>query len=152
MPAPEQQRLIDAMAGTWLGEETLFPSPWDPSGGVAVGRTQARSILDGHLVTSDYAEERDGAIVFRGHGIYAWDTPSACYRMYWFDSMAPCPLQPPAAGHWVGQRLTFELATATAEYRYVYDFEEPGFYVYTSELRRPDGEWATYMRGEYVRQ
>jgi len=150
--APEQQRLLDAMAGTWLGEEELYPSPWDPKGGTAIGRTQARAGLDGQVITSDYAEERDGQIVFRGHGVYAWDQGSGAYRMYWFDSQTPCPLLLPATGTWQGDRLSFEMPSESADYRYVYDFQEPGFYVFTIELRPKGGTWAVFMRGEYVRQ
>ena len=32
MPEPgEQHRALQALAGTWAGEETLYPSPWDRS-------------------------------------------------------------------------------------------------------------------------
>ncbi|MFZ4578389.1 MAG: DUF1579 family protein [Myxococcota bacterium] len=150
--APEQQRLIDAMVGTWLADERLLPSPLDPAGGVATGRTQARAALEGLVVTADYAEERDDQIVFRGHGVYGWDAELRAYRMYWFDSLQPFPRAGHAVGHWVGHTLTFRVSTSSAEHRYVYDFHEPGYYEFRIEIQRSGGKVETYMHGAYVRQ
>lgn len=150
--APEQQRLVDAMSGTWLGELRSHPSPWDPAGGLSVGRTQARPALAGAIVVSDYAEERDGVIAFRGHGVYSWDKVHACYRMYWFDTVQPAPLLLPATGHWDDQDLVFMVATDIAEHRYIYRFLEPGYYIFRIELRRAGEDWRTFAEGDYVRQ
>ncbi|MSP92155.1 MAG: DUF1579 domain-containing protein [Myxococcales bacterium] len=160
-PTPEQRRLLEAMVGTWFGDETLYPSPWDPKGGTAIGRTQSRPVLDGLLVCADYVEERDGAIVFRGHGLYGWDAVQACYTMYWFDSMGPCPRRLPAIGQFEDgappgmTRLAFTVPGDTATTRYVYDFAPPlsGYYEFRIEMREgADGPWRTVMRGEYARQ
>lgn len=149
---PEQQRLIDAMCGTWLGDLQSFPSPWDPAGGVAQGRTQARAILGGMLVSTDYAEERDGVVTFRGHGVYGWDVAAQCYRMYWFDTVQPTPTLLPATGHWNDNVLMFEVATDIAEHRYIYHFLEPGYYEFSIALRRAGQDWRLYARGQYARQ
>lgn len=149
---PEQRRLLDAMTGTWLGEERLSPTPWDQRGGMAVGRTQARAGIGGLAVLADYAEERDGAIVFRGHGLYSWDAVGGTYCMYWFDSVLPCPTHLPARGTWDGDTLAFDVPGDEADYRYVYDFLAPGFYEFRIEYRTADAPWAIAMRGEYVRQ
>lgn len=151
LPA-QQQRLIDAFCGTWLGDLRSFPSPWDPAGGVARGRTQARSAVGGALVTTDYAEERDGQITFRGHGVYGWDGAANCYRMYWFDSVQPTPTLLPASGFWVDDELVFEVATDIAEHRYSYRFVEPGYYIFTISLRRAGQDWRVYAEGHYARQ
>ena len=140
------------MAGTWLGELRSFPSPWDPAGGVAVGRTQCRIALGGQLLVSDYAEERDGAITFRGHGVYGWDAQHAVYRMYWFDTVQPTPLLVPAAGTWQGTDLTFAVQTDVAEHRYVYEFHQRDYYTFRIDLRRSGEQWRTYARGQYARQ
>jgi len=149
---PEQRRLNDQMTGTWLGELRSFPSPWDPAGGVAAGRTQCRTALGGRAVVSDYAEERDGAVTFRGHGYYAWDAQHRVYRMYWFDTVQPTPLLVPAEGCWPARELTFSVRTDVAEHRYVYDFVDKDFYVFRIDLRRAGDDWRTYARGEYARQ
>lgn len=150
--APEQRRLAHAMLGTWLGELRSYPSPWDPQGGVAVGRTQAREGLGGLAVISDYAEERDGAITFRGHGVYCWDAMAKLYRMYWFDSVQPAPTLLPANGVWTDRVLTFESRTDVAEHRYVYDFAGAGFYTFRIDLRRAGQAWKTFAEGRYARQ
>ncbi len=150
--AVEQQRLNDAMVGTWLGELHSYPSPWDPQGGVATGRTQARVALGGLSVVSDYAEERDGAITFRGHGVYTWDALAKQYRMYWFDSVQPAPTMVPVNGIWTGRQLVFTSRTDVAEHRYVYDFADRNFYEFCIDLRRAGQDWRTYARGQYARQ
>lgn len=150
--APEQQRLIDAMSGTWLGELRSYPSPWDPAGGLAIGRTQARAALGGAIVVSDYAEERDGFVSFRGHGVYSWDVLHHCYRMYWFDSVQPAPLLLPATGQWISDELVFEVATDVAQHRYTYKFLEPGYYIFRIDLQRSGQPWQTFAQGDYVRQ
>jgi hypothetical protein len=151
---PEQQRLLDAFVGTWLGDETIYPSPWDPNGAIALARTQSRPVLDGLLVCTDYAEERDGEVVFRGHGLYGWDAAQRRYAMYWFDSMTPAPRNQPALGQWQGERLVFQAASEHADHRYVYEFKNAGYYEFRIETRqrKPDAEWVTFMRGEYSRQ
>lgn len=140
------------MTGTWLGEETLLSTPWDPAGGTAIGRTQARPGVGGQVVTADYAEERDGIVVFRAHGVYAWDAATATYCMYWFDSMQPCPVVLPARGSWYGSVLAFEITGEATDYRYVYDFRAPGVYDFTIQVRPAGEAWITAMRGAYVRQ
>jgi len=109
---------------------------------------------------ADYAEEREGKIVFRGHGVYAWDTVNETYCMYWFDTMLPCPTLVPARGTWHGDTLTFDIAGDGTDYRYVYDFLTPGYYEFRIEYRAHAGAndllrghlWATAVRGKYVRQ
>ena len=150
--AAEQQRLNDAMAGTWLGELHSYPSPWDPKGGVALGRTQARLALGGLSLVSDYAEERDGAITFRGHGVYTWDALHKIYRMYWFDSVQPAPTLVPVTGVWTDTQLVFASKTDVAEHRYVYDFLDSNYYDFHIDLRRSGQDWRTYARGQYARQ
>ena len=48
MPKPSDGHLVlEKLSGTWEGEETMYPSQWDPEGGVAVGRNRNRLTL-GH--------------------------------------------------------------------------------------------------------
>ena len=57
-------------------QERLYPSPWDPTGGPAVGHIENRAALDGFAVVHDYEHERNGSVTYRGHGIFTWDAPS----------------------------------------------------------------------------
>jgi len=48
MPRPlDEHKRLKSLAGTWEGEETLHPSPWDPKGGTAQGRVGSRHPIVG---------------------------------------------------------------------------------------------------------
>ena len=80
MPKPtEAHRKLHALAGHWIGQETIPPCPWDPKGGTAVGHCDNRVGVDGFLLTHDYEQERDGRINFRGHGVFTFDAAQKCY-------------------------------------------------------------------------
>ncbi len=88
MPKPtEAHRRLERLVGAWTGQERLHPSPWDPSGGPAVGHVENRAALDGFAVIHDYEQERNGTVTYRGHGIYTWDSTRRQYMMHWWDSM-----------------------------------------------------------------
>ncbi len=162
--APEQTRLNDAMRGTWLGEEWLQPTPWDPKGGHAIGRAQARTHLDGQILTCDYAEEREGDVVLRAHAVYAWDAAAGTYALFWFDTMLPVPRFAPLRGSWHGDVLEFEVETPLAAYRYRYAFTAADYYEFRLEIKPlamddaglvaadQVGQWLLALRGEYYRQ
>ena len=57
MPKPtEEHNVFHKMAGSWTGEETMYPSPWDPAGGKAVARTSSRVGVDGFALIGDYEQ------------------------------------------------------------------------------------------------
>jgi hypothetical protein len=154
MPGPtDEHRRLHAMVGAWVGEETLYPSPWDPAGGPATGRISARLGIDGFFVISDYVEERGGREVFRGHGVYGWDRRRRAFTMYWFDSGGDGPAGP-ARGRFEGDTLTFERAGDDgAVSRYVYQFEADGRYTFTIRSSADGGAtWKTFMEARYLRQ
>lgn len=149
-PAPAHEKL-HAMIGTWTGQETMHPSPWDPEGCTATGLIEARLALDGMFVISDYREERQGKLAFRGHGVYGWDEKRGEYTMYWFDSMGSTPAGP-ARGKWAGDTLTFEARSALGFSRYVYRFEGDGRYAFEI-LMSDDGEsYRPWLESSWVRQ
>ena len=44
LPTPSKgQRLLEKLSGIWEGEETMYPSQWDPQGGEAFGEIATRS-------------------------------------------------------------------------------------------------------------
>ncbi|HET6372248.1 MAG TPA: DUF1579 domain-containing protein, partial [Candidatus Polarisedimenticolia bacterium] len=66
MPRPdENHKKLGALAGSWVGEEKMFPSPWDAAGGTATARLQSRLDLDGFFLISEYVQERGGQVTFR---------------------------------------------------------------------------------------
>lgn len=152
MPKPlDEHRRLRALAANWVGEETLHPSPWDPKGGSAVGRFQARVDMDGFFVVADYIEERGGQVSYRGHGVYGYDAQEKAYTMHWFDSMGS-GTPAPARGRWEGNRLSFENKSPMGQSRYSYAFDGENRLTFTLESSQDGRTWTTLMEGRYTRK
>jgi hypothetical protein len=122
MPRPTAaHERLHVLVGEWFGHETLSPSPWGP-GGEALGRSTCRLAMDGFFVVQDYEEEKDGKVVFRGHGVYGYDAQADQYAWYWVDSMGSVPAAP-SRGSWEGDVLTFRSKGPHGEGRYTFRFE-----------------------------
>jgi hypothetical protein len=153
MPRPtEEHRKLARLAGRWVGEETLSPSPWGP-GGAATGRFDMRVDVDGFFVIQDYVEEKDGRTSYRGHGIFGWDAEQKCYAWYWVDSIGMVP-PAPARGQWEGDTLTFEHAPVGDQRgRYTTRFVSADEITFSIENSRDGGKtWQQFMEGRYRRQ
>jgi hypothetical protein len=146
---------LGALAGEWIGDEVVAPSPWDKRGGKAVSRTTARMALGGRALVTDYVEERNGKVILEGHGVYTWEARDV-YRRWWFDTSGPGP-DATLEGRWVGDTLTIERPALTAgkagRVRYVYTVEPGGHaFVFRIEQATKTGEpWRTLMEGRYRR-
>jgi hypothetical protein len=152
MPQPrEEHRRLHVLAGEWVGDEKLFPSPWGP-GGAAVGRSSCRLGLDGFFVIQDYEEEKDGRVCFRGHGVFGYDAQAAEYCWYWVDSMGFVP-SGPSRGRWEGDTLTFRSESPQGVSRYVFRFEGERAYHLRIENSFDGGKtFAPLMEGAYRRK
>jgi len=153
MPKPQDEhRKLKTLTGSWVGEETIYPSPWDPQGGPAKSKFQARADMDGFFVLADYVEERGGQVAYRGHGVYGYDPQTKAYTMHWFDSMgsgSPAP----ARGRWEGDRLSFEATSPMGQSRYSYRFESDDRYTFTIESSQDGGKtWNKMMDGRFTRK
>jgi len=147
----DQHRKLQALAGSWTGEETMHPSPWDPKGGPATSRTESRIDLDGFHLITDYVQHRGGQVSYRGHGIFGWDPAEKCYTHHWFDSMGSgCPT--PARGTWKDKTLTFESRHPMGFSRYIYVLESDGKYTFRIDNSQDGKQWATFMEGKYTRK
>lgn len=150
MPKPtEAHRKLEALAGEWVGSETLYPSPWAPEKRTAIGRTSNRMAVDGMFLINDYTEERDGAVLFRGHGVYGWDATRGRYTMHWFDSMGMPPNE--TLGDWEGDTLTFRNQSSHGHGRYTYKLLGPDRYSFRMETSKDGNEWSTMMDGDFTR-
>ncbi len=149
--AGENHRKLEALAGTWTGDETIMPSPWDPNGGPAKGVFENRLDLDGLFLINDYVETRNGKVTLRGHGVYGFDDNARCYTMYWFDSMGGGGHAILARGKWEGNTLTFEHKTPMAHTRYIYEVGD-GVFDFRIDNSKDGSEWTTFMDGHYVRK
>ena len=148
-PAAEHARLA-RLAGAWSGEERLLPSPFDPLGGVATGRVHARMALDGLYLISDYEQERNGSVNFRGHGVYGWDMRGQCYTMHWFDSTG-IEHDAPGIGAWDGDTLTIVHTTRhTGSTRYVYEVGQDTYQL-RIDISADGARWSTFLEATYRR-
>jgi hypothetical protein len=147
-PGPAHARLM-RFAGRWSGTEQLSPSPWGP-GGAAIGRTTCHESLDGMALVQEYEEEKDGAIVFHGHGVFLVEPDTQDVLWWWFDSMGFPP--EPARGKWEGDVLRFEKSTPRGDARYRYEFNGNDRYRFTIENRFPgQTDFVEFMHGDYQR-
>ena len=118
---------MTALVGTWIGEDTLMPSPWPPAGGKAVGTIQAHTALGGFHLIIDWTQERSGRLNFEGHGVLGWDMRGKCYTLHWFDCVG-VEHGAPLLGTWDGNTLTRTHETNHMGHsRQVYVFGEEDF-------------------------
>jgi len=146
-PGAEQARLF-RLLGEWNGDEVLSPSPWGP-GGAARGRFAFKSGLDGMALLQDYEEEKDGRVVFRGHGVFLIEPGSNDVLWWWFDSFGFPPEV--ARGRWDGDVLNLEKSTPRGEGRYRFDLSD-GTLGFAIENRfQGQADFAPFMHGRYTR-
>lgn len=143
-------RTLEKMTGHWEGEEWMHPSPWDPAGGTALGRTRNRLALNGFAVISDYEQVRDGAVTFTGHGVMTFDPGEDQYVLHWFDCMG----SPPEVfvGRFNDDVLTVAHGGPGMHARLTYDLTEPGRMATKMEMSRDGVEWATLFDASYERR
>jgi hypothetical protein len=147
-PTPAHEKLR-ALEGSWSGAEILHPSPWSPEARAATGTFENRVALDGFFLVNEYTESRDGAVVFRGHGVYGWDPKRERYTMHWFDTMGFPPNE--TLGTWEGDTLTFENRGPQGQNRYVYVVRDTDHLEFRIEHSRDGSEWQRFMEGTYER-
>ena len=150
MPKPSAGHLLfEKLAGSWEGEETMYPSQWDPEGGVAVGRNEHRLGVGGFALIADYEQERGGAITFTGHGVYTYDKEEDQYTLHWFDSMG----SPPEVfkGMVDGDVLTLAHGGPGMHARMTTDLSTPGTMKGMMEMSPDGNEWKLFFDAVYKR-
>ena len=143
-PGPEHEKLR-AFEGSWVGEETIHPSPWDPEGGPATARWTNRIDLDGFFAVTDYVQKRGGQVSYRGHGVFGHDAEPAVTRMTWFDNMG---IMHPAEGRWEADTLTLSNVSPMGHARYTFKFSKDSFTMKIENSQ--DGKaWSPFIEGTY---
>jgi hypothetical protein len=145
----EMQRMTELFAGTWRGEERLFPSEWDPVGGPAVGTWTVRPAAGGFALSVEYVEERDGKVAYQGHGVHAQDARDGQLYAFWFDNIGMVP-KAGVAATLDGDRYTYTEASPMGRSRFTYAWQDGGFTFAID--RSTDGvAWKPMHAGTYRR-
>jgi hypothetical protein len=138
------------LAGEWIGEDVIHPTPFDPKGGTAKSRFTARMALGGFHLLMDLQQERDGKLAFEGHGVLGWDARGKCYTLHWFDCLG-VEHGAPFFGTWDGDTLalvheTNHMGWSRQRYR-----STPAGLELTLEISRDGSQWITFMESSYRR-
>ena len=146
-PGPAHQQLAK-LAGHWTGSEKMHPSPWDPQGGMATGKVTNRVALDGFNVIQDYEQVRDGAVTFRGHGVFSVDAESGQSTLHWWDSMG-CTASL-FTGSWKGDTLVMTSKSPMGWSRCSFALAGSR-YTFAMEMSQDGKQWAPAMDGSYTK-
>jgi len=151
MPKPgiAHERLA-RLAGTWHGEEKMFPSPWDPEGGTAQATTHARVGLGGFAVITDYEQQRGGRVTFSGHGVWTVDAEDRSCALHWFDCMGMG--SEVFRGDWTGDVLTVRSRNAMGHARLTYDVSREKSLRVRMETSGDGKAWQPMFEGAYTRR
>jgi hypothetical protein len=150
MPKPnDNHEKLARLEGTWVGEETMNPSPWGP-GGTATGRYVQRRDIGGFFALQDYVQEKGGKVTYQGHGIFGYDNERKTFTWYWVDSFGMVPAAP-SRGQWNGDTLVFEHEpVGDRRGRYTYQFSGDDAVTFTIENSQDAGKsWQLFMTGKY---
>ncbi len=147
-PSPGHVRL-EKLAGNWEGQETMYPSDWDPKGGVAIGRMKSRVALNGFALIGEYEQERGGAITFTGHSVFTFDAQEEVYTLHWFD----CLGTPPEVftGRLEDEVFTVSHGGPGMHARLTYDITDAQHLASKMEMSDDGTNWKTLFDGRYLR-
>ena len=143
---------LHALAGEWVGDDTLHPSPWNEARGHATTEVVARLAFDGGVIVVDETRAR-GDGVERVHVVFGFDAHAGRFVLDRFPAPDPA-WQPtaPALGGWDGETLTFLQDTPSGALRYQYAFRSPDYYTFTLSYWESPRGWRTALDGTYHRR
>jgi hypothetical protein len=150
MPTPGgMHRKLERLLGTWYGQERLYPSPFDPQGGAAIGRIHNYRAIDGFAVVQEYEQERGGTVTFRAHGVFRWEPLHQAYELYWFDSMGMAPAV--FRGNFDEDVLTLTAQHGQGFTRARWDLAgAPAHYTFVMEVSGDGVQWQPFSEGRYA--
>jgi hypothetical protein len=150
MPKPgAAHKLLERIAGTWTGEETMMPSPWDPKGCKTTAKIVSRVALSGFAVVGDYQQFREGKLTFEGHSVWTYDAAQSCYLLHWWDSMGQAVNL--FKGNFNGDTLTMNCTDQQGETRLTYVYSGSTSLRSKMEMSQDGKNWMTLFEGTYTR-
>jgi hypothetical protein len=100
-PAPEIQRLIDRLQGTWSIQEIYEKSEMMPEGGTSRGQEVWRAGPGGFSLIEDY-HSKSPSLEVTGTSVTWWDATDSLYRTVWCSSDLPEGCSP-IQGRWADE-------------------------------------------------
>lgn len=150
-PPTDAIRKLANRNGTWVGQETMAPSPWAPDGMTATGRRVTREALGGCAIIGDYRQEAGGRTVYEGHSVTVFDRDADEYVMYWFDSIGS-PVNV-FRGRFEGEGLElWGPGPGGSHMRHRSQVSEEGTIRQVTEMTEDGETWAVVMEGAYRRE
>jgi hypothetical protein len=138
------------LAGRWIGNERLSPSPWNPKGGTAVGKCENSIVADGFALAQNYEQARSGDVNFRAHGVFSYDATEKACVLHWWDStgMGVSVFK----GTFEGDTLCLTCRLPQGFSRGTWLLLDSGHYRFRMEVSGDGREWNTMIEGDYTRE
>jgi uncharacterized protein YodC (DUF2158 family) len=151
MPTPAAgHAFLERLAGDWTGEETMYPSPWDPKGGTASATIKSQVRLNGFACIGEYEQTRHGVTTFVGHSVFTYDPQADVYTLHWFDGLGTRPEV--FTGKRSGESLTVAHGGPGMHARLTYDVTDPAALKSKMEMSKDGVSWQTFFDGRYRRR
>ena len=147
--SPGHQRL-QALVGTWRGEEEMSATQWAPAG---PARAEVETVVEfgGLFVMQRYRQVRDGRESFAAHNVFGFDQADGLTKMFAFDSMGFFPASP-ATGSWDGDTLVLERSSPRGAARMIYMVDAADGYRTNLQFKRAGSDdWQDMAKGTFRR-
>lgn len=136
--------------GRWSGEEWFAPGPWAPKGEEIAGRSDARLILGGKGLASEYEQLTDGVTMLVAHTVIRWDGAAGEFIMYFFSDPGGDPME--MRGRREGDGLVFEGQGPGGPMRQTIRYGDDALDITTEGLESEADGWETLFEGRYERE
>src|SRR5262245_6071353 len=148
MPKPTTaHKQLEKFAGNWRGDEKMYPSQWDPKGGVSQATMINRVGVDGFALIGDYEQSREGQVCFRGHSVHTVDPKTGDNLLHWFDCMGQGV--DVFRGRMDGDRLVLTQQSQMGHMRLSYQVDGPNRLTSKMETSQDGKNWSPLFEGIY---
>lgn len=145
-PGPVHHKLA-MLAGAWVGEENLSPTPAMPEGGRAKGEVTNTMAFNNMALIHNYNQIRDGheQEPFHGHGVFQVIPNSDQVVLTWFDQMGRFEF----VGKFEGDNLFLDCQLPDGQSRCLYRLNGPDEYQFTMSISQDGQSWTPFITSTY---
>ena len=141
---------LQKFVGTWVGKDTMYPSPFNPRLAEATTTYTGALALNSMAVIGNDVQTRAGAPDYLAHKVFGYAPALGKYTFHLFDSTGQNAVSA-ALGEWDGDSIAFEQVTPQIRIRFSYSFEGDAHYIFRMQLSADGANWATVIEGNYLR-